>query len=240
MARGLFITGTDTDVGKTYVAGLLAAELAAAGCRVGVYKPAASGCRIVRASGASQPLELVSGELVSEDAVTLWEAAGRPGELARVCPQRFMAPLAPHLAARAEGKRLDSQLLRAGLDYWTARSDFVLVEGAGGLLCPLGEGESMADLAGDCGFPLVIVARNALGTINHTLLTVEAAEHRRLAIAGIVFNTPVPCSHDPSVASNLTELRAHCPHPILGEVTHRGCLCSRLAGWVRAVASQSG
>ncbi len=230
MARGLFITGTDTDVGKTYVAALLAAELAAAGCRVGVYKPAASGCRTLPAVDASQP-----GELVSDDAVALWEAAGRPGELARVCPQRFAAPLAPHLAALAEGKQLDAKLLRAGLGYWTARSDFVLVEGAGGLLCPLGERELMADLAADIGFPLVIVARNALGTINHALLTVEAAERRHLPIAGIVFNTPVPCPNDPSVAGNVRELQAHCDCLILGEVAHRGQLSNSLRGWVRGV-----
>lgn len=230
MARGLFITGTDTDVGKTYVAALLATELAEAGCRVGVYKPAASGCQTVSVADPSRP-----GELVSDDAVALWEAAGRPGELARVCPQRFATPLAPHLAALAEGKQLDAKLLRAGLDYWIARSSFILVEGAGGLLCPLGERELMADLATDIGFPLVIVARNALGTINHTLLTVEAAENRRLPIAGIVLNTPAPCLNDPSIAGNLRELQAHCTCPILGEVTHRGQLSDSLRCWVRGV-----
>ncbi|MFH1264802.1 MAG: dethiobiotin synthase, partial [Planctomycetota bacterium] len=97
---GLFITGTDTEVGKTYVAALIARALRKAGHRVGVYKPAASGCR------------LVDDALVADDAVTLWEAAGRPGELDRVCPQRFQAALAPHLAAREEGKRLDANLLR--------------------------------------------------------------------------------------------------------------------------------
>src|SRR5690606_5011568 len=91
--RGLFITGTDTGVGKTYVAAIIARSLRIAGFRVGVYKPAASGCRV---DGA---------ELTSDDALDLWEAAGRPGSLDEVCPQRFLAPLAPHLAARAEGRR---------------------------------------------------------------------------------------------------------------------------------------
>ena len=81
MSRGLFITGTGTGVGKTYVAALIARSLVAAGKRVGVYKPVASGC------------ELQTGELVSPDAVTLWEAAGKPGTLQQVCPQRFAAPL---------------------------------------------------------------------------------------------------------------------------------------------------
>ncbi len=116
---GLFITGTDTGVGKTYVAALIARALVASGRRVGVYKPAASGCT-----------RDAQGRIVSDDAVALWEAAGRPGDLEHVCPQRFLAPLAPHLAARAEGKTLDADLLRAGLDYWKARSDIILVEGA--------------------------------------------------------------------------------------------------------------
>ena len=79
----------------------------------------------------------------------LWEAAGRPGELESVCPQRFAAPLAPHLAARAEGRMIDSKLLRRGLNYWRDRSDVVLMEGAGGLMSPMGDTEYVADLALD-------------------------------------------------------------------------------------------
>ncbi len=230
MASGLFITGTDTEVGKTYVAALLAGELFRARRRVGVYKPAASGCTVVRVPNPALP-----GRLVSDDAVALWEAAGRPGELEHVCPQRFAAPLAPHLAARAEGKQLDAELLRTGLDYWTTRSDFVLVEGAGGLLCPLGERELMADLAGDFRLPLVIIARNALGTINHTLLTVEAAERRNLPIAGIILNTPSPRPGDLSVSDNLSEIQAHCTAPVLGEVAHCGRLPESICRWVRGL-----
>src|SRR4051794_2731996 len=112
---GLFVVGTDTAVGKTVVASRNAAGLSRAGGKVGVYKPAASGCRRVgRAS-------------VSDDAMALWEAAGRPGELKAVCPQRFAAALAPHLAAKAERKQIDSKLLRRGLDYWRARSEIVVV-----------------------------------------------------------------------------------------------------------------
>ena len=107
--RGLFITGTDTEVGKTYVAALVARALVAAGQRVGVYKPAASGC------------PMIDGELVSDDALELWRSAGCPHTLAEVCPQVFAAPLAPHLAASAEGKRLDRSLLRSGLNVWLER-----------------------------------------------------------------------------------------------------------------------
>jgi dethiobiotin synthetase len=206
--KGLFFTGTDTGVGKTYVAAMVARTLAAAGHRVGVYKPAASGCR------------RQGDTLVSDDAVELWEAAGRPGELDRVSPQRFLAPLAPHLAARAEGRQLDAELLRSGIDYWRKRSDVILVEGAGGLMSPLGEDEYVADLAYDLGFPLVIVARNALGTINHTLQTLIAAAAFRdgLEVAGIVLNSPSCLTDDASPATNRQELEARASSPILAEV----------------------
>lgn len=233
---GLFITGTDTEVGKTYVTTRIAAALRAAGRRVGVYKPAASGCRLEQ--GVFEPIPDPSGSgrfsqpdhppsqspnrrMVSDDALSLWEAAGRPGPLERVCPQLFLTPLAPHLAARAEGKELDARLLRDGLDYWKSNSEVVLVEGAGGLMTPIGDDEYMADLAADFGFPLVVVSRNALGTINHTLQTLITATIFRngLAIAGIVLNHPTPHSgDDPSTVTNRRELALHCAPPILADL----------------------
>jgi dethiobiotin synthetase len=220
--RGLFLTGTDTDVGKTYVGALIARRLRAAGHRVGVYKPAASGCRRQQ------------DRLVSDDALCLWEAAGRPGTLDEVCPQRFAAPLAPHLAARAEGRRLDGQQLRHGLDPWLQRSDIVLVEGAGGLLSPLGADEFVADLACDLGYPLVVVARNALGTINQTLQTLFVASRYRggLAVAGVVLNHPLPPSAgDLSVPSNRQELSARAGCPILDEVAWQAAALSPAVDW---------
>jgi dethiobiotin synthetase len=209
---GLFITGTDTDVGKTYVGALIAAQMYAAGHRVGVYKPAASGCHVAY------------GQLVADDAVALWRAAGSPGDLDRVCPQRFLAPLAPHLAARAEGRELDEELLSSGLDYWRERSDVVVVEGAGGLLSPLGDEIYVADLARDCGFPLVIVARNTLGVINQTLQTLVAAATFRqgLPVAGVVLNSRDECPHDVSLASNRDEISRRAQAPVLACVDHGG------------------
>ena len=206
---GLFITGTDTSVGKTHVGTMIVRSLAADGHRVGVYKPAASGCR------------RENGQLVSDDAVALWDAAGRPGDLDRVCPQRFVAPLAPHLAAREEGTRLDADLLRQGLEYWRRRSDIVVVEGAGGLMSPLGDDDYVADLAKDFGFTLVVVARNALGAINQTLQTLITAATLRggLPVAGIVLNHPTATSPgDVSLATNQQELALRCNAPILAEV----------------------
>lgn len=208
--RGLFITGTDTEIGKTYVASLIARSLAAAGHRVGVYKPAASGCT------------LEADTLISSDALALWQAAGSPGSLQEVCPQCFAAPLAPHLAAAAEGKRLDAALLRRGLEVWLDRSDIVLVEGAGGLMSPLGDDEYVADLAYDLGFPLLVVARNTLGTINHVLQTLIAASTFRdgLEVAGIVLNQSRPPGDDLSTASNAREIRRHAVPPLVAEVEY--------------------
>ena len=142
--RGLFITGTDTGVGKTYVAALIARALAAAGRRVGVYKPAASGCT------------RDSEELVSDDALALWDAAGRPGDLEHVCPQRFAVPLAPHLAA-AGGRKANRRAAlakRAGLLAGTVGNR----AGRGRRRADVAAGrdEYNGDLAAELGFPLVI------------------------------------------------------------------------------------
>ena len=239
---GLFITGTDTGVGKTHVACRIAAWLDRAGYRVGVYKPAASGCTVQ------------DGQLVADDAVQLWQAAGRPGDLDQVCPQRFLAPLAPPLAARAEGRRVDADLLRSGLEVWKRRSDIVLVEGAGGLMSPLSDEDYVADLAFDCGFPLIVVAPNVLGVINQTLQTLitaavfrgrakDRAKNRTktgqapgvhdpapvpfsrekvgqgLALAGIVLNDRGrDVRDDPSVESNYGQLVAHCGPLVLARL----------------------
>ncbi len=202
---GLFIAGTGTEVGKTYVAALIARALVAAGHRVGVYKPVASGCRR-------------DGEaLVAEDAELLWQAAGRPGDFQRVCPQRFEMPVAPPQAAKAEGRSVDRELLRTGLDYWLERSEIVLVEGAGGLMSPLSETDYNIDLAADLGLPLVIVAANELGTINATLQTLitAGAAAPKLPIAGVVLNQ-TRGETDESFASNGSELAARCGVPLLG------------------------
>lgn len=205
---GLFITGNDTEVGKTYVTAMIARACLEAGLRVGVYKPAASGCL------------LEGARLVSEDAEALWEAAGRPGTIERVCPQMFEAPLAPHLAARREGKQLDAELLREGARAWFGECDLLLVEGAGGLMSPLGDDDYVASLADELGFPLVVVAVNTLGTINLTLQTLIAAAcfGDGLEVAGIVLNELNRDGSDFSRADNRAELERCAAAPILAEL----------------------
>lgn len=226
MSRGFFITGTGTGVGKTYVGAALARALRAAGKRVGVYKPVASGC------------DCRDGELVSPDALALWDAAGRPGDLEQVCPQRFAAPLAPHLAARAEGRRVDPQLLREGIAPWRETSDIVLVEGAGGLMSPLSDDDYNADLAAEFGYPLVVVSANILGTINATLQTLITASTYcdGLDVAGIVLNTPAPLSDDASVDSNRDELERRCVAPVLATVEFNSGFDRDVDWWTTAKA----
>ena len=219
---GLFIVGTDTGVGKTYVAALIARQLTSEGRRVGVYKPVASGCR------------WHENELLSDDAIALWNAAGQPGEWGRVCPQRFEAPLAPPLAARAEDRDVDGDLLRSGLEYWLERSEFVIVEGVGGLMSPVTDDEFVADLAHDFGFPLIVVARNQLGAINHTLQTLIAATTFRegLSVAGVVLNNPVAPSDDASHASNRQEIARRSVPPMLAELGFKDADFKTAVDWI--------
>jgi dethiobiotin synthetase len=221
-APGLFITGTSTEVGKTHAAAMIARALVAEGRRVGVYKPVASGCRES------------AGERIADDAVALWEAAGRPGDLEHVCPQRFLAPLAPPRAAAIEGRRVDANLLRTGLDYWRSTSDIVLVEGAGGLMSPLSDKDYNIDLAVDFGFPLVIVAANELGVINATLQTLITARATapKLPIAGVILNQAAPREDDSSLASNAEELAVRCDAPLLDLVHHRQQQFERRLDWL--------
>lgn len=207
---GIFITGTDTGVGKTYVTALIARSLAKSGQRVGVYKPVASGC------------EGSDGRLISGDAEQLHAAIGGEAGIDDICPQRFAAPLAPHLAAQAEGKSVDAELLRSGICFWTKRCDIVLVEGVGGLMSPISDEDYVADLAYDFGYPLVIVAPNTLGVINQTLQTLITASTFRhgLNVAGIVLNDVQARSADvdPSVDSNREQLHSHCVPPVLTQL----------------------
>lgn len=210
--RGLFVTGTDTGVGKTYVAAAIARALVAAGHRVGVYKPVASGA-----------VEDAAGNRIAEDAKLLHEAAGGRHPLSDVCPQVYLAPLSPPRAAAAEKKHVDATLLREGLARIEADSDFVIVEGAGGLMSPLAEEEFNADVAYDLGLPLLVVVENRLGAINQALQTLIAASafQEGIDIAGIVLNQPRPAaSDDASPRTNAADLKTYCVPPLLADIRH--------------------
>jgi len=150
------------------------------------------------------------GQALSDDAQALWEAAGRPLTLNDVCPQRFLAPLAPPLAAAEEGIAVNEALLVEGLQPWRAASDVVLVEGAGGLLSPLSAHWNSLDLARALNLPLLVVAANRVGVMHQVLALLHAAHALApdVSIAGIVLNHPKPRDErrDPSQRSNRAEL----------------------------------
>lgn len=199
--RGLFVTGTDTGVGKTLVTAALARALRARGRDVGVLKPSETGV------GAEGPL----------DARALREAADAHEPLERICPQPFALPAAPAVAAAEEGRAVDRQAIHRAFEAVAHAHELVLVEGAGGLRVPLDAELDMAGLAAELALPLLVVARAKLGTINHTLLTLDVARARGLAVAGVVV------SHGEGVLSeadarNLTWLRDHLGPDLVGEI----------------------
>jgi dethiobiotin synthetase len=172
--RGLFVTGTDTGVGKSVVAASVCAALAARGERVAAFKPVVTG------------LDDEPGEF-GHDHELLASAAGAAQSPDEVAPYRFGPPVSPHLAAELAGERIEpAQLLEAARAH-----ELLVAEGVGGLLVPITTGYLVRDLAIDLELPVLVAARTGLGTINHTLLTVEAARTAGLSVAGVVM-TPWP------------------------------------------------
>jgi dethiobiotin synthetase len=220
--RGLFVTGTDTGVGKTEVACALLGGARAAGLDVGAMKPAQSG--------------LVPGE--PSDAERLREAAGGTDPMELVCPYQFGLPLAPGVAARLGGVEISLARILEAARALAARHAALLVEGAGGLLVPLTPAGTYADLAVALGLPVLVVARAGLGTVNHAALTLEALRARGLAVAGVVLNRTVPdddasVPHNAAEIERLTGARVLATLPYLRDITSRGAfLRSALAGKV--------
>ena len=160
MSRGFFITGTDTGVGKTLVACGLAVAFKEAGFKVGVMKPAESGCRNEK------------GHLVPQDATFLKAAAGSNESIERICPYRLGVPVAPSVAAAHASIQIRPDFLVRLCHDMGATHDLMIVEGAGGLLVPLLSNYTYADLARELGLAVLVVVGNRLGAINHALLTV--------------------------------------------------------------------
>jgi dethiobiotin synthetase len=174
--EGVFVTGTGTEVGKTVVAAAIAHTLADKGKRVAVFKPAVTG------------LESDDGE---PDHALLRRAAGSKQSDDEIAPYRYAPPMSPHLAADLVGEQIRPERLLDAARTAAAGSDVLVCEGVGGLLVPLATGYLVRDLAVDLGLPLVIAASPGLGTINHTLLTLEAARSADLEVATVVL-TPWP------------------------------------------------
>ena len=176
MGSGILITGTDTGVGKTFFTCALATLLRSQGYIVGVMKPAETGC------------EMRDGDLFPADAWRLKDVAASTEPIETICPYRFAEPLAPSIAAERAGAKIDIDRLLAGYREISARHDITLIEGAGGLMVPLVGSFTYADFARIAKLPLIVVAANKLGVINHLLLTLEHAASQRLLALGYVLN----------------------------------------------------
>jgi dethiobiotin synthetase len=200
--HGLFFTGTDTGVGKTFVTAAVLRLLRRQGRSVGVCKPVATGA--VRQGN----------RLIAEDSLILAAAAGHIEEAERITRYRFETAAAPPLAARQEGIDLRLVDVVQAVRECATGVEALLVEGVGGLLCPLTERETIADLVAALDMPAVVVARRALGTLNHTLMTVEIARARGLKVAGVVVSETTPVQ-GVAEETNVAELRRRLPVPVL-------------------------
>lgn len=194
-----FITGTDTDAGKTYVTCLLLEALRRSGRKVAGYKPFVCGPR----TDAHQLLDSSSPGLALEEVNPLW----------------FKSPASPYAAGLLENKPVPLEKARAGFHHLAARFDDVLVEGAGGWEVPLTEGATLADFAAGLGLPVIVVVNNRLGALNHTILTVRNIQARGLECAGVILNHPGE-ERDAASISNRMVLDRFLEAPVLAEVMH--------------------
>ena len=207
--KSLFVTGTDTGVGKTTVAAGIAAALRARGWRVGVCKPVETDCRV----GAG-------GELVPADASVLKFFSGCRSKLKTICPYTFPQPLAPLVAAERERVSISLERLARCYHNVTNLHDVTLIEGAGGLLVPITAEATYADFAKTLGAPAVVVVGSRLGAINHALLTIRYAQAIGLRILGYVVNF-LHAENDEAARSNV-EVLARLAGPALGVVPYLG------------------
>lgn len=207
MAEGYFVTGTDTDIGKTHAAVRLIAHWRAQGMTVAAMKPVASGCQV-----------LDDGSWRNDDVERLIAATGQTDRDA-MNPYRFLPPVSPHIAAREAGVEVDLALIRARYAALAASADRVLVEGAGGWLAPLSDTLSIEGLAQALQLPVILVVGMRLGCINHALLTARAIRASGCQLAGWVANRVVPAQL--AYADNLATLSRELGQPLL-ELPYEG------------------
>lgn len=206
MGRGFFITGTDTDVGKTWVAAGLLRALQAYGYSTAAIKPVACGC--------------ISTEqgLRNDDALVLMRqvSVNLPYEV--VNPYAYAAPIAPHLAAQAAGQRIDITRIKTQCESVLRQADYVIVEGVGGWKVPLNERETTIDLAAALGLPVIVVVGMRLGCLNHALLCFESITCHGMVLAGWVANAMAPQFRE--IQENTVALRERVEAPLLGTIPH--------------------
>lgn len=216
MNRGIFITGTDTGVGKTVVSAALAVALQHQGRNVGVMKPIETGI------SASRPMK--------SDAARLRDVITSTAALESISPYRFTLPLAPLAAAQAEQRTINPNTIRNAYNLLAAQYDYLVVEGVGGLLVPITTRTDVADLIVRLKLPVVIVGRSGIGGINHARLTIESLRRRKITIVGLVLNQTAPVRTNTARIQEQTTvalLRREIGVPVLGPVPHQSGLARR-------------
>ncbi|PPD56239.1 MAG: dethiobiotin synthase [Methylotenera sp.] len=195
MKQAFFITGTDTGVGKTFIACKLIQQYVAQGYKVVGMKPVAAGC------------ELVDGEWVNDDVLKLEAASNVKAPRALTNPYSFTEPIAPHIAAELTGKTIEISVIKDAFDALSQMADIVIVEGAGGFLVPLNNTEKLADLAQALNIPVVLVVGIKLGCINHAILTYEAVKARQIQMHAWIPNQIEPQMQ--YYANNIASIKAN-------------------------------
>lgn len=174
--KGIFVTGTDTGVGKTFISCIIAECLGKEGINVGVLKPVETGCKERK------------DFIVPSDGISLKKAAGVNDYLDLIVPYRFRAPLAPFMAAQLEGKKIDIRRIKRSFLNLSKKHSFIIIEGAGGLLVPITKSYTYLNLIKNIGIPVIVVAANKLGVINHTLLTLNCLKENKINTLCVILN----------------------------------------------------
>ncbi|MBI5098148.1 MAG: dethiobiotin synthase [Nitrospirae bacterium] len=208
MHKGFFITGTDTGVGKTFVSVGLLKALKETGLNVCPMKPVETGCKVHR------------GKLIPEDTLKLVKAAQISEPVDLVNPYRFRQPLAPAIASELEGAVIIRKKIISAYNKLSNKYDITIIEGAGGIMVPIWKNYLFLDLIKDIALPIIIVSRPGLGTINHTLLTIEAARNRGIDIIGVIINCFANIKKDVSVKTNPQMIEKLTGVPVLGTVSY--------------------
>ena len=203
MSKKIFITGTGTDVGKTFVTGLIVRKLKENGINAAYYKAAMSG-----------NVRTAQGELIPGDALYVKNVSGISQPLGEMCPYIYEAAVSPHLASRMEGNPVNMDVVKKGFAQVCQKYDFVTMEGSGGILCPVCFDEKelwLEDVIRELGLSSLIVADAGLGTINSVVLTVEYMRARKLPVKGIIFNNFHPGSTMEEDTLRMCEYRTNLP-----------------------------
>jgi dethiobiotin synthetase len=220
--RGFFITGTDTGVGKTIITAALIKIAQMRGVRACGMKPIETGCSKQKFKAKRSELKVQSRDITPADGIFLRSMGNTEESIDLITPVRFQSPLAPLPASGIEGSTVDLDKIKNAFAYLSKKYEVILVEGIGGLFVPIRRDYFVIDLAAACGLPLIVVAKPGLGTINHTMLTVQYALEKGIDVAGIIINYTRPPEGTPAEATNPDTLSQTSPVPVLGVFPYLG------------------